>query len=51
MEPKGKKRISIKLTPEQQKEVQQAIGKKGEALEFTIEELEQRIAPIHVIIR
>ena len=45
METKGKKRISLKLTPEQQKQVQQAIGKNAQALELTVEELEARIAP------
>ena len=45
METKGNKRISLKLSPEQQKQVQDAIGKKAEALELTAEELEERIAP------
>lgn len=39
------KRISIKLTPEQQKQIRQAIGKNAAALELTAEELEARIAP------
>ena len=46
MEAKGKKRISIKLTSEQQKQIQQAIGKNAQALELTAEELEERIAPM-----
>jgi len=46
MEAKGKKRISLKLTPEQQKKVKQAIGKHAAALELTAEELEERIAPM-----
>ena len=37
--------IRIKLTPEQQKEVQKATGKNAEALELTVQELEERIAP------
>ena len=45
MNAKGKKRISLKLTPEQQKQIQQAIGKNAQALELTTEELEERIAP------
>ena len=40
------KRISLKLTAEQQKQIQQAIGKNAGALEFKVEELEERIAPI-----
>jgi uncharacterized protein (DUF1778 family) len=48
MEAKGKKRISLKLTPEQQKLIEHAIGKKGEAIQFTAEELEDRIAPTSV---
>jgi len=43
---KGKKRVSLKLTAEQQKQVKQAIGKNAVALELTAEELEERIAPI-----
>ncbi len=39
-------RISLKLTPEQQKQIQQAIGKEAGALELTVEELEERIAPV-----
>jgi len=46
MEAKGKQRISIKLTPDQQKQIQQAIGKNAAALELTAEELEARIAPV-----
>ena len=36
----------IKLTAEQQKEVQKATGKNAEALELSVQELEERIAPI-----
>jgi hypothetical protein len=39
------KHIRIQLTEEQKKQVQQATGRKGEALELTVEELEERIAP------
>ena len=38
-------KVKIKLTPEQQEQVKKATGKDGEALEFTPEELEQRISP------
>ena len=41
-----KKRISIKLSPEQQKQIRAATGKDAEALELGIEELEERIAPM-----
>jgi uncharacterized small protein (DUF1192 family) len=37
--------IRINLTPEQQAMVQKATGKKAEALELSVEELEERIAP------
>ena len=37
--------VRIRLTPEQQQMVQQATGKHAEALELTVEELEERIAP------
>jgi len=46
MQAKGKKRISLKLSAEQQKQIEQATGKKAEALELSIEELEERIAPM-----
>ena len=37
--------IRIKLTPEQQDVVKKATGKNAEALEMTVQELEERIAP------
>ena len=40
------KRISLKLSPEQQQQVQEATGKRAQALELTVAELEERIAPI-----
>ncbi len=42
------KRISLKLSPEQQQQIKQAIGKDAGTLELTIEELEQRIAPLYI---
>ena len=50
MEAKGKKRISLKLTPEQQKQITQAIGKEAEALELRADELEERVTPSSLII-
>lgn len=38
-------RIRIDLTPEQQRRLKEAAGKDVSALEFSLEELEQRIAP------
>ena len=40
-----KEPVRIKLTPEQQQVVKQATGKNAEALELTVQELEERIAP------
>ncbi len=40
------KRISLKLSPEQQKQIKLATGKDAGALELTVEELEERIAPM-----
>jgi uncharacterized small protein (DUF1192 family) len=37
--------IRINLTPEQQAMIAKATGKKAEALELSVEELEERIAP------
>jgi len=39
------KRISLILSPEQKKQIEAATGKKAVALELSVEELEQRIAP------
>jgi hypothetical protein len=50
MQAKGKTRISLKLSVEQQEQIQQAIGRKAAALELTAEELEARIAPLLVVI-
>ena len=35
----------MKLTPEQKEQVRKATGKDAEAVELSIEELEERIAP------
>ena len=43
--------VRIKLTPEQQKEVQKATGKNAEALELSVQELEDRSAPIKLMAR
>lgn len=37
--------VQLKLTPQQQEEIRQATGKTAETLEFSILELEERIAP------
>jgi len=41
--------IRIELTPEQKAQIEKATGKKGEALEMTVQELEERIAPISLL--
>jgi hypothetical protein len=41
----AKGQVRIELTPEQKAEVRNATGKDAEAVEFTVEELEARIAP------
>ncbi len=40
-----KKHLRITLTPDQKAQVQNATGKSAEAIELSVEELEQRIAP------
>lgn len=40
-----KDQFRIKLTPEQKAQVQAATGKDAEAVELSVEELEERIAP------
>jgi len=37
--------LRIKLTPEQKSQVKNATGKEAEAVELSVEELEERIAP------
>jgi hypothetical protein len=37
--------VRIELTPEQKAMVKQEIGKEGDAVELTVKELEERIAP------
>ena len=39
------RRITLKLSAEQKKQIKDATGKTAEQLELSVEELEQRIAP------
>jgi hypothetical protein len=41
----SKDQFRIELTPEQKNKVRDAIGKDAEAVELSVEELEERIAP------
>ncbi len=43
--PSPKDQIRIELTPEQKAKVRAATGKDAEAVELSVEELEERIAP------
>lgn len=45
MSKQEKDRIRIELTEEQRKRVQETTGQDATAIEFTAEELEERIAP------
>jgi hypothetical protein len=38
--------VRIKLTPEQQAEVRKVTGKNADTVELTVQELEDRIAPV-----
>jgi hypothetical protein len=40
-----KEQFRIQLTPEQKSQVKNATGKDAEAVELSVEELEERIAP------
>ncbi len=40
-----KKHLRITLTPDQKAQVEKVTGKSAEAIELSVEELEQRIAP------
>jgi hypothetical protein len=48
-EKKKKPMVRIELTSAQKSQIQEAIGKKADALELTAEELEERIAPLKVL--
>ena len=39
------KRIKLELTPEQKEQIRQATGEDASVIEFSVEELEERIAP------
>ena len=41
----SKEQFRIQLTPEQKSQVRNATGKDAEAVELSVEELEERIAP------
>jgi hypothetical protein len=40
--------IRIELTPEQKKQIKDASGEDVNSLEFTIQELEERVAPLRI---
>jgi hypothetical protein len=42
---KSKEQFRINLTPEQKDQIRNATGKDAEAVELSVEELEERIAP------
>jgi uncharacterized small protein (DUF1192 family) len=46
-----KEQFRIQLTPEQKAQVRTATGKEAEAVELSVEELEERIAPATLKIR
>ena len=46
---KQKPRIRIELTAEQKKQIKEASGEDVQAIELTAQELEDRIAPIHLL--
>jgi uncharacterized small protein (DUF1192 family) len=42
---KSSENLRLTLTPEQKEQVRKATGKEAEAVELSVEELEERIAP------
>jgi hypothetical protein len=46
--PSPKEQVRIQLTPEQKALVKSATGKDAEAVELTVTELEERIAPMYM---
>ena len=47
--PHAKDAIRIQLTPEQSTEIKALIGREAEAIELSVQELEQRIVPTGTI--
>ncbi len=45
MTPQPDNVVRLPLSPDQQAQIKRAIGRTGEALELTVEELEERITP------
>ena len=43
--PESTRTVRIELTDEQRRQLEEATGKQATAIEFTAEELEERIAP------
>jgi hypothetical protein len=43
--PESNRTVRIELTDEQRRQLEEATGKQATAIEFTAEELEERIAP------
>jgi DNA-binding MarR family transcriptional regulator len=48
MSDEKRRSIRIELTAEQKKQIKEASGEEVSSLEFTAEQLEQRIAPIYL---
>jgi uncharacterized small protein (DUF1192 family) len=44
-----KDQVRIELTPDQKANIRNATGKDAEAVELSVEELEERIAPIKLV--
>jgi hypothetical protein len=44
----SKPTIRIELTPEQKKQIKDATGEDLSTVEFTVQELEERVAPIYI---
>ncbi|HEX6063478.1 MAG TPA: hypothetical protein VFZ04_04610 [Longimicrobiales bacterium] len=49
MTDKKKAPVRVVLTEEQRKQIQSETGRDAEAVEFTAEELEERIAPVRAL--
>jgi uncharacterized small protein (DUF1192 family) len=45
----NKKIVRIELTPEQKAQVKEATGKPADAVELSVQELEDRIAPMQIM--
>ena len=46
--PNPQENVKLELSPEQQRQILEATGREASEIQFTVEELEERIAPVAI---